>query len=214
MCFLKLYQNSDKLFLFYIHGDWPNDLCAALSWVSSKLRIYAQGLRTSPVFKSQDDSDSRYRLRYVTWTYSKKTTTDSTEQEKTQGGISFSILYSPRSISPIRDLLLTNATFECFSSSKKKKRKKKINFCSEEIFFNNSKVTKIAVIENNQIIRIMEITFRNTVIKIMGNKQYVYSQCISSQINPTKRFDKRKLRRISWGPFISRQLPTPVTQKS
>lgn len=162
------FQNSTRIQTNYPCFTYMNS-CRALSWVSSKLRIYAQGLCTSPVFKSQDDSDSRYRLRYVTWTYSTKTTTNSREQEKTQGGISFSILYSHRNISPIRDLLLTNATFECFSSLKKKKEKK-INFCLEKYFFNNSEVTKIAVIETNQIIRIMEVTFRKTVIKIMGNK--------------------------------------------
>jgi len=89
-----------------------------------ELRIYAHGLCTSPVCKSWDDSDSRYRLRCATWTYSSKTTTNSRKQEKTQGGISFAVFYSPRSISPIRDLLLTNATFECFSSLKKKEEKK------------------------------------------------------------------------------------------
>lgn len=139
--FLKLYQNSDYLFLFSIHQDWPNGTCTALSWVNSKVRIYAQGLCTSPVFKSRDDSDSRYRLRYVPWTYSTKTTTNSREQEKTQGGISFSIPYSPRSISPIRDLLLTNATFECFSSLKKRKREKK-QFLFRQFFLTTLKSPK------------------------------------------------------------------------
>lgn len=167
-CFLKLYQYSDYLFLFSIHQDWPNGSRTALSWVNSKVRVYAQGLCTSPVFKSRDDSDSRYRLRYVPWTYSTKITTNSREQEKTQGGISFSILYSPRSISPIRVLLLTNATFECFSSLKKRKRGKKS--ISVQTCFLNSEVTKTAVRETNQIMRIMEKIFTNTVIKIMGNK--------------------------------------------
>lgn len=169
ICCLKLYQYSDYLFLFSIHQDWPNGSCTALPWVNSKVRICAQGLCTSPVFKSRDDSDSRYRLRYVPWTYSTKTTTNSREQEKTQGGISFSILYSPRSISPIRVLLLTNATFECFSSLKKRKREKN-QFLFRHVFLNNSEVTKTAVRETNQINRIMEIIFRNTVIKTMGNK--------------------------------------------
>lgn len=49
----------------------------------------------------------------------------------------------------------------------KKEGKKSI---SVQTCFLNSEVTKTAVRETNQIMRIMEKIFTNTVIKIMGNK--------------------------------------------
>lgn len=167
--FLKLYQNSDYLFLFSIHQDWPNGSCTALSWVNTKVRIYAQSLCTSPVFKSQDDSHSRYRLRYVPWTYSTKTTTNSREQEKNPGwDFLFYSLQSQEHLSN-QGLAINKCNIWILQQLKEKKEGKK-SISVQTIFFNNSKVTKTAVRETNQIIRIMELTFRNTVIKMMGNK--------------------------------------------
>lgn len=125
-----------------------------------------------------------------TWPYSTKTTANSREQEKTKQN-------SPRT---------ANATFQCFSTLKKRKGGGGWNqFMFRGNFFNNSKVTKIAVIETNQITRILEIVFRDTVVKITGYKWHISNQHISGQINPTKRFDKkRRSRIISWAPFISR----------
>lgn len=84
-------------------------------WVSIKLRIYAQGLCASPVFKSRDYSNSQNE-DMSTWPYSTKTAANSREQEKTKQnrvGFPFFILYSPRT---------ANATFECFSSLNEKKK--------------------------------------------------------------------------------------------
>lgn len=56
----------------------------------------------------------------------------------------------------------------------KEKKEGKKSISVQPCFFNNSEVTKTAVRETNQIIRITdydyEIIFRNTVIKMMGNK--------------------------------------------